>query len=297
VTAPPRPAGREAAGTAWALLAATGFGAVSVLTSIATAEGVSLANVLLWRYVLGAAVLVLWVVGTGKPRTPWRHAWQFVVIGGGGQALLVYLALSSLAYIPAATLAFLFYTYPAWVALVQWVRGAERPDARSAGALALALAGIVAMVGTPAAGAVDWRGVALALSAAIVYGVFIPVARWMQRDYGATVSSAYGKIGAATCFLVLSMVQRDLGWEFSARAWAAIGALTLFSTVLPGVFFVMALVRLGPLRTAIVSTVEPFLTAVLAFLALRQPLTAATLGGGALIVAAVVLLQLRRAAD
>src|SRR5690606_1928986 len=103
---------------------------------------------------------------------------RFVTIGGFGQALLVYLALSSLAYIPAATLAFLFYTYPAWVALVQSVRGAERLDLRRAAALALSFAGIVVMVGlpggtgasgAPAADGEQWRGVALALAAAMVY--------------------------------------------------------------------------------------------------------------------------------
>ena len=56
----------------------------------------------------------------------------------------------------------------------------------------------------------------------------------------------------------------------------------------------MGLVRLGPVRTAIVSTVEPFLTALLGVVVLSQPLTGPTLLGGALIVAAVVLLQFRR---
>ncbi len=71
-------------------------------------------------------------------------------------------------------------------------------------------------------------------------------------------------------------------------------ALTIFSTVLPGVFFLMGLVRLGPVRTAIVSTVEPFLTALLGAVVLSQALTLPTIAGGALIVAAVVLLQFKR---
>jgi drug/metabolite transporter (DMT)-like permease len=66
------------------------------------------------------------------------------------------------------------------------------------------------------------------------------------------------------------------------------------STVLPSVFFLMGLIRLGPVRTAIVSTVEPFLTALLGVVVLGQALTLSTLAGGALIIAAVVLLQYRR---
>ncbi|MDQ8145991.1 MAG: EamA family transporter, partial [Gemmatimonadota bacterium] len=73
-----------------------------------------------------------------------------------------------------------------------------------------------------------------------------------------------------------------------------IALLTVGSTVLPGVFFMQGLVRLGPVRTAIISSVEPFLTAVLAAVVLGQPLTWATLAGGAAIVGAVALLQTRR---
>ena len=81
---------------------------------------------------------------------------------------------------------------------------------------------------------------------------------------------------------------------FRSRAWGAILALTLFSTVLPSVFFLKGLMRLGPVRTAIVSSVEPFLTAVLGAVVLAQPMTTSVMSGGAMIVSAVVLLQYRR---
>jgi drug/metabolite transporter (DMT)-like permease len=56
----------------------------------------------------------------------------------------------------------------------------------------------------------------------------------------------------------------------------------------------MGLMRLGPVRTAIVSMVEPFLTAMLAAVAIHQAISANALLGGAMIVGAVVLLQFRR---
>ena len=74
----------------------------------------------------------------------------------------------------------------------------------------------------------------------------------------------------------------------------AIVGLALFSTVLPSVFFLMGLMRLGPVRTAIVSSVEPFLTAMLAAAVFGQAITINILIGGAMIVAAVVVLQFRR---
>ena len=282
------------AGTFWTLLAAAGFAAVSIFTSLALATGLTLATVLAWRYLLAAVVLVGFVAVRPYQRLPLRERIQFVTIGGFGQALLVYLALSSLQFISAATLAFLFYTYPAWVALVQAVRGAERLDARRSVALVLSFAGIVLMVGVPGETAVDWRGVALALSAAMVYGAFIPVMRVIQRDHPVAPTSALSKVGAAIAFLALALIDGSFTAQIALPTWGILVALTVFSTVLPSVFFLMGLIRLGPVRTAIVSTVEPFLTAVLGVVVLSQALTLPTVAGGALIVAAVVLLQVRR---
>ncbi len=287
-------AGQIAPGTLYTLLAAAGFAAVSILTSQATATGVSLATVLAWRYVLSAVVLTGYVGSRNYKRIPPREMIRFVTLGGFGQALLVYLALSSLKYIPAATLAFLFYTYPAWVALAQAVRGAERLDGRRAMALALSFAGIGVMVGMPGTTTIDYRGVVLALSAALIYGAYIPMMRTLQKDHPVAPTSAYSKIGAALAFLVLSVSDQSFTWQLSAPAWTAIAALTIFSTVLPSVFFLMGLIRLGPVRTAIISTVEPFLTALLGVLVLGQALTVPTFLGGVLIIGAVVLLQFRR---
>ena len=281
-------------GTLFTLIAATGFAAVSILTSKATATGLTLATVLAWRYVFAAVILTLWVGTHDYKRIPPREMLRFVTIGGFGQALLVYLALSSLKFIPAATLAFLFYTYPTWVALAQAVRGAEKLDRRRATALGLSFTGIAVMVGMPSAAAIDWRGVALALSAALVYGIYIPVMRVLQKDHPVAPPSAYSKIGAALAFLMLSVSDGSFTWQIEPGAWMTIGALAVFSTVLPSVFFLMGLIRLGPVRVAIVSTVEPFLTGLLAIVVLGQALTWPTVVGGALIIGAVLLLQFRR---
>src|SRR5690606_11041795 len=131
---------------------------------------------------------------------------------------------------------FLFYTYPAWVALVQAVRGAERLDGRRALALALSFAGIGVMVGLPAAGpgaeALDWRGIALALGAAVIYGAYIPMMRALAKDHPVAPVSAYGKIGSALAFLVLAVSDGSFTYQMSAATWGVIAALTIFSTVL-----------------------------------------------------------------
>lgn len=285
------------AGTACTLLAAMGFAAVSTFTQIALDHGATLWNVLMWRFAIGAAVMVLVAVVQRSSRLAWRHELQWLVLGGGGQALLVGMALSSLRYLSVATLAFLFYTYPAWVVLVQAVRGVEPVTTRRLGAVGLSFAGTVLVAGAPIlAHGLPWQGVALGLGAAIVYALYIPLMVWMQRDYPVTVTTAYAKAGSALCFVVVGAAAGTLTTVMTPAAWGATVALATVSTVLPTVFFMMGLLRLGPGPTAIVSTVEPFLTAQIGAIVLSQPLAANTLAGGVLIAAAVVVLQSGRPA-
>ena len=290
--------GQYGIGTIYTLLAACGYGAVSTLTILATGHGVSLSSLLMWRYLIGAAVMVAFVGTQRYPRMLWPEAARWMVVGGGGQALLVGMALSSLQYISAATLAFLFATYPAWVTLVQTIRGAERLTARRLAALVLSLAGIVVISGAPLAAANANAnvavGLALALGASVVYGMYIPLMQWMQKTHPVAVTSAYAKIGSAICFLLLALKDQSLSANYSMTAWMAVVGLAVFSTVLPAVFFMMGLMRLGAVRTAIISMVEPFLTAVLAAVALHQAVTPNVMIGGAMIVAAVAILQFRR---
>ncbi|HVT38251.1 MAG TPA: DMT family transporter [Gemmatimonadaceae bacterium] len=286
------------AGTVYTLLAALGFAAVSTLTTIAVGEHLSLWTVQMWRFIVASAALVTFVGVRNYPRMPWPEALRLMVIGGGGQALLLGLALSSLRFINVATLAFLFYTYPAWVALVQTVRGAERLTARRVLALALSFGGIGVIVLRPAfvaaASGVPWKGVALALGAAVVYGLYIPAVQWLQKSHPVPVTSAYIKLGTAVCFLFVALGDGSLTVSLTPTAWTAIVTLALFSTVMPGLLFLMGLMRLGPVRTAIISTVEPFLTALLGAVVLRQAITVTTVLGGAMIVGAVLVLQIRR---
>ena len=115
--------------------------------------------------------------------------------------------------------------------------------------------------------------------------------QWMQRDLPVVSTTAWAKVGSAACFVVLALADGTFSGAALQEAWGAIVGLSVFSTVLPSLLFLMGLVRLGPVRTAIVSSVEPFMTAVLGMAVLAQPLGGGTLVGGVLIMTAVVLLQ------
>ena len=239
-------------------------------------------------------LLALFAGNVKSLQAPLRRLLPVILIAGGAQAFIAFVSLSALDYIPAAPLSFLFYTYPAWVAVIAAARGTERMTPTRMLALVLSLTGIAIMVGTPSVGVLHPMGVALALISAFAYAMYIPLIGYYQVQLSESIAAVYSALGAGVLLVLLDVFTNHATIVLSGQAWAAIGALALWSTAVAFIAFLRGLRVLGPVRTAIISTVEPFWTALLGASVLGQRLTAATLGGGVLIAAAVVLLQLRR---
>ncbi len=277
--------------TFYILLSSVSFGAISVLTLLTSKAGVTLVDAMAWRYLL--AIVVVAAFGSIREirSTKLSAIWKLVVLGGGGQALLTFTSLSALAFIPVATLAFLFYTYPAWVALLSAVTGAEKLTRWRIAALALALAGVTVMVGAPGSGTLNGRGVALALGASFLYAAYLPVLRKIQRDVPPRTATFFLVIGAAIFFVVAALLKGGLTVPARPDARWEIAILAVVSTGLAFPALIAGLAVLGPVRTAIIATVEPFFTALLGALVLKDQLHSTTLVGGILIILAVILIE------
>jgi drug/metabolite transporter (DMT)-like permease len=291
VTAPPPSPNHAGRATLFVALGALGFATISIFVSVVTATGVPLMAVLAWRYLLAMPILGGVAAFTGVLRFDRRALWAMAV-AGIGQSLIAIITLSALKYISAATLAFLFYTFPAWVAIIARVRHSEPLTGTRLFALALSLGGIAVMVGT---GDISLHpiGVTLALTGAVIYAAYIPMLASIQREISPVATSAWMSAGAALILGVAAVMRGEFVFSMSAGAWGATTALAVISTAGAFLVFLEGLAVLGSVRTAIVSTVEPFFTALLGAWVLSQPLTRSTLAGGALIAAAVILLQLK----
>lgn len=196
------------------------FGSISVLTVLITSAGVPLITAMAWRYVLGA-ILLLGLVGVRKLGSiPKPRAVQLLLIGGFGQALITYLSLYALEYIPVGPLAFLFYTYPAWVALLAAVRRTERLTLMRVVALTMALIGVTVMVGAPSTDKLNPVGVILALTSALLYTAYLPSLEHLQHGIPTLVSTFLIVVGAAVTFVIAALFTRGLDLPRSIPVWS-----------------------------------------------------------------------------
>lgn len=272
------------------IVSALSFGSISVLTVLVTAAGVPLLTAMAWRYVLGALLLGAVARGGQVRSIPKERVIQLLVIGGCGQALITYLSLHALEYIPVGPLAFLFYTYPAWVALLAAIRRTEKLTLVRIIALTLALVGVTIMVGAPTE-KLNPIGVLLALVSALLYSAYLPALEHVQEGIPAVAATFLLITGAGTAFVTAALLTGQLFIPVGVAVWSEILVLALVATVIAFLTLIKGLSVLGPVRTAIVATVEPFFTATLGVLILGNQLSTGTLVGGILIATAVLLIH------
>ncbi len=281
----------HARATLMVVASAACFSTLAIFVTLALRAGAPLLTVLAGRFFFGTLALapMAGVSALGATPRPLRRA--LVFRAGLLQAAMVFCSGASLRWLTAATLVFLFYTYPGWVTLIAAMLGRERVTLRRALALLLSLAGVTAMVGAPGPAAVHPAGAALALAAALIFAVYLVYTDRLQASIAPTVTSFWIALGAGGAFVVSAALTRELTLAVAPRVWLYMIGLGVLGTATGYALFFTGLQRLGPVRTAIISTVEPFWAALLGWLILAQPVTLATVFGGLLIAVAVVMLQ------
>ena len=273
------------------VLSSLAFGSLSTLTVLILRSGLPLLPTMVWRYLLAAIILLLVLRGKSIGSITGAQALRLMLVGGIFQSVITYSSLRALDYLPVGPLAFLFYTYPAWVVVIAAILGREKLTIERFIALSLAMAGIAVMVGAPSSTSLNTFGVFLALGIALLYALYLPALHRAQEGISPAISSFYLISGVLLAFLVIGSLTRTLQMPGTIETWRYVVIMSLFSTVIAFATLVAGLRVLGPVRTSIVATIEPFFTLLLGGIFLGDKITASTIAGGVLIASAVILLQ------
>jgi len=303
---------RRGLGIALIVASATGFASAAVLAAPVYATGVDWLELVLWRFLIGSLLAWTWVLVSARRRAAVRRLSRRQVAAAialgtlyTGNAGTYYAGLEA---VPAALAGILVYTYPVIVALLS-IRFASRLHGRRPWiALVLALLGVALAVGAiDVATAPPVLGLALVMISPVIYSVWIILAARLSgersdrlgHEAGGTVASDAAVTTAvmisatAVCYFVASFVGgRELGpGAIPPAAWPGLIAIAFLSSFLAIQTFYAGSRRIGAAQAALVSTVEPVITVVLAWLVLAQGLEPLQFVGGALILVGVVVSQ------
>ena len=267
-------------------LSAAAFGTLAIFGRYAYADGMDTLTVLFLRFSLSAVVMAVLLVTRRESLPRGLTSLQLVGMGAVGYVGQAFSYLTALKYASSGLVALLLYLYPVFVAILSVIWLHERITRIKTAALGLALAGTALTVG-PEGG--QFLGVLLAISAAAIYSVYIMVGAQVMKRVSAVQSSTVIFASAGGMSGVL-MMGNGPHLPATGAGWAVIGSIVLVATVLPVVAFLAGLERIGPTNAAMLSTLEPVVTVLLAAMLLGETLQPITLLGGGLILLAVLLL-------
>ena len=231
-------------------------------------------------------------------------AWRRPERGRRGRvvALGVALALVNVTYyvaisrIPVAVALVIQYTAPALV--VGWTSVASRrtPAPSVLAALVTALVGVVLVVdvASGALGRTDGVGIAMGVASAVLFATYTVLAEDTGAAYGSAGAMLRGFAVASVLWVAYQAPQGVPGDLLTRSHLPEVLFVGLAGTLAPFLLFSWGVGRVTAERGAIAATLEPVVAAVVAWAWLGQRLGPAQVVGGALVIGAVVSLQIRR---
>lgn len=274
------------------LISAVAFGLAAVFAKECFSTGISVQTLLAGRF--GIAGLVFWgIVAVRRPAFPgWRVVLACLALGGVGYALQAACYFTALTKIDASLVGQILYVYPALVVLLALALRRESVSGRTLLALCLSIAGLgVLLHFAGSGGPVGSAGLLLAFGAAVTYALYITAANGLPGSLDVYLSSALVCTSAAVSVGGFGVATGSLQAPGSAAAWGWLLLLSLVSTVVSIGCFLGGLRLVGASTAAILSCVEPVVTAGSAVLVFGEHLNAGQVVGGAAVLAAVVVLR------
>lgn len=289
------------AGLGLALGSAFAFGGSGVAAKPLIEAGLDPLHVV-WLRVAGAALIMLPVA--------WRHRDLLLrkpalLVGFGLLAVAGVQAcyFAAISRIPVGVALLIEYLAPALV--LGWVRFVQRRPVTRAAAVGVVLAvgGLACVVEVWAGLTFDTIGLLLALAAACCQ-----VGYFVLSDQGSGEDDAADPLGVIAYGLLigtvlLTVVARPWGMEWSLLAGSAdlggtqvpaallIGWIVLIATVVAYVAGVISVRRLSPQVAGVVACLEAVIATVLAWVLLREHLSAPQIFGGALVLVGAFIAQ------
>jgi drug/metabolite transporter (DMT)-like permease len=262
------------------------------------AEGITPIELAQVRSLFGSLglALALAVLSRDRLRVRARDLPWLLLLGGVVMALVQLAYFFAIEAIQVAAAILIQYTSPVLVVVFSALLLKDRFTAAKLAALALALGGCFLVVGGLETSLADLnlRGLAWGVTASVAFAVYTLLGERLMHRYSPWTVLLYTLLFAAlTCHAI------DPSFDYVTEGrnpgqWARMAYVAILGTAVPFGLYFAGIDHIRASRASITATTEPLFAGAIAFFVLGETLGPLQILGGALVVGAVVLLQLKR---
>lgn len=277
-------------GALYGAISAAGFGLLPIFGGLAYRNGANTETLLAARFTVAA--LILWVIVFIK-RIEYNLGRQkiiyLVLLGSIGYNSATAAYFSALSYISTPLVALVYYTNPIIVTILSFFIIKEEISKNKAAALAISTLGLAMIVGF-SLGNVNMKGIFLAFLAAFIYSIYIIAGDRAVKGIDPIIVTTYVATG---CSITANLIGLFTGSFVKMTFYSCFFSFmtAVFSTVIPILLFYESMKRIGPSNLAIISTIEPVVTTVMAAALFHDILSLPQIIGGILVITGIIVLQ------
>ena len=280
------------------ILAGCFWGSMGIFVRKLTSYGFTSVQIVALRLTVAAVIfcLILLIKEPAGFKIRPKDIPLFLGLGLGSILFFTVCYFTAITMMPLSTAAILLYTSPIWIMLMSALFFREKITGRKAAALALAFAGCVLVSGISGEG-ISLKGFLIGLGAGFGYGLYSILGTVALRRYSPYTVTAYTFIiAAAGSFAVCrpgDMLSKFARADNTAWLFLFCCLTALVTAVIPFLAYTRGLAGTEPGKAGILATIEPVVAAVIGITVFSEKLTALSAAGIALVLLAVVILNIK----
>lgn len=272
------------------LLAGVGFGFLGIFGRWAFQSGLTIGELLTFRFTLAAIILWLYlgIFKRSLLNIPIKQVFISSLLGLFGYAVFSTLYFKSIQGVSVPLAAMLLFTFPIFVTLGSHFILKERMNRREVLSLILACSGLAILLWGPMV-VHSMIAIGYGLGSGITYSIYVLASGRYQKKVEPISSSLYVITAAAIGLYLFHRPDFSKVLNLSPEQMWIIGGIATISTIGPLTLFLAGLQRLPSTQASIIVMIEPVIAAAAAWYLLGEQLSQFQMIGAGLVLLALIL--------
>jgi drug/metabolite transporter (DMT)-like permease len=277
-------------GFIYVLLSGLGFGFIGVFSRLAFQSGLSVGELLFWRFLMASVLL-----GTGLFifRRQWLKLSQkqiliSMALGCLGYAVFSSFYLNSIQGLSIPLAVLLLFTFPLFVNIGSFLFLKEKLSKQQIGSLFLASLGLLILLWGPMF-VESTIAVVYGLGAAMTYAVYVLVSGKVQKNVNPLSSSFYVISSAAMTLFLFHRPDISGILNFSLVQLLSVFGLAIICTIGPLTLFLAGMQHIPSSQASVIVMIEPVVATILAWIFFSETLSFSQMIGAFIVLIAMFL--------